>query len=366
MDIVFLTTLNPDDINNWSGTTFHVLNALKKKHNVKVIGPNMLTQAACFRRKNFYNGSTYDNYSHVLGGLCTERINSLSNCDLIFFGDLYLVPFLELNIPIVHFSDVNYHLFKDYLNYKEEKRVRETERTEKELLNKYTTIIYSSEWIKQNTIEYYGIDSKKIHVIELGANIPTPKNFTIEIEMNVCNLVFIGRNWKKKGGSKVLGAYRKLKNEGLPCTLTIIGSLPDVSYEEDEDLTIIPFLDKSKPEHLEKMCTILGNAHFLVLPTEFDAYGIVFCEASAYAVPSIAANVGGVSQPIKEGKNGYLLPPEATAEDYATKILTVFNNKEDYLKLRASSRIEFETRLNWDIWGEKVDKVFEETVQNFK
>ncbi|MFK2249198.1 glycosyltransferase [Bacteroides fragilis] len=114
----------------------------------------------------------------------------------------------------------------------------------------------------------------------------------------------MGKNWQKKGGDKVLGAYRKLKSDGFRCTLTIIGSIIREPYDEDENLVIIPYLDKSQPEHLERFCNILQEAHFLVLPTEFDAFGIVFCEASAYAVPSIAANVGGVSQPVREGKTG--------------------------------------------------------------
>jgi len=36
---------------------------------------------------------------------------------------------------------------------------------------------------------------------------------------------------------------------------------------------------------------------------------------------------------VKEGKNGYLLPADATANDYAEKIKTVFNDKESYFKL---------------------------------
>ena len=57
---------------------------------------------------------------------------------------------------------------------------------------------------------------------------------------------------------------------------------------------------------------------FLILPTEFDAFGIVFCEASAYGVPSIAADVGGVSQPVREEKR-LSFATNARAEDYAEK-----------------------------------------------
>jgi hypothetical protein len=37
MNIAFLTTLNPYDINNWQGTTHHFLQTLNKEHNVLVI-----------------------------------------------------------------------------------------------------------------------------------------------------------------------------------------------------------------------------------------------------------------------------------------------------------------------------------------
>ncbi|MDD2243283.1 MAG: glycosyltransferase family 4 protein, partial [Dysgonamonadaceae bacterium] len=121
-----------------------------------------------------------------------------------------------------------------------------------------------------------------------------------------------------------------------------------------------------KSEDLNRLCEILYHSHFLILPTEFDAFGIVFCEASAYGVPSVATNVGGVSQPVREGKNGFLLPPTATGEDYAEKIKAVFSDKESYIKLRASSRNEYETRLNWDVWSEEVNKILEKTVVNYK
>ena len=366
MHIVFLTTLNPYDINCWSGTTRHMFQALSKKHRVTVIGHTTLAQASYYMANNFREKNYLENYNAVYGRLCTEQIKRMPQCDVIVFGDLYIVPFLEVDIPIVHISDVSFHTHETFsLQKRNKEQVESAEKMEREVFNKYTSFIYSSEWAKQNTVDHYGIHPDKVHVVEFGANIPTPNDFRTEIQTDICNLVFIGRNWQKKGGDKVLDTYKKLKAEGFPCTLTIIGSVPTDVDAVDENLTVIPFLDKSKPAHLTKLGNILKEAHFLVLPTDYDAFGIVFCEASAYAVPSIAANVGGVSQPICEGKNGYLLPSDAAADDYAEKIKSVFGNKEDYLKLRASSRREFETRLNWDVWGEKVNKKLEETVKKY-
>ena len=226
-------------------------------------------------------------------------------------------------------------------------------------------IIYCSEWIKNRAIEVYKIDPNKIEVVEFGANIPRPQNYLIEIETNICRLVFIGIDWERKRGDMTLQIYKLLTKKGFPCTLTIIGSVPKDKQEADANLTIIPFLDKSKKDDMEKLSAILSESHFLVLPTRFDAFGIVFCEASAFALPSITANVCGVGQVVIEGKNGFLLPPDATASDYAEKIVSVFSDKENYFKLRASSRNEFETRLNWDVWGEKVNKILESAVAEY-
>ena len=276
------------------------------------------------------------------------------------------MPFLDVNIPYILLSDTTYKQHSLYYGKLDKIRYECCIQLERLMLEKAFRIIYSSEWIKKKTVEFYNVDPLRIHVIEFGANIPTPHNYSINIDMDVCRLVFVGTNWRKKGGDKLLKTYRLLKTGGFPCSLTIIGSVPKEVSGADEDLIIIPKLDKEKREHLDKFCKILLEAHFLVLPTEFDAYGIVFCEASAYAVPSIAANVGGVGQPVREGKNGFLLPFDATAQDYAEKIKTVFHDRENYIRLRASSRREFETRLNWDVWGERVETILKDAVKEWK
>ncbi len=44
MNIIFLSSLNPHDINNWSGTTWHILKAIEKNNNVTVISGNYSNQ----------------------------------------------------------------------------------------------------------------------------------------------------------------------------------------------------------------------------------------------------------------------------------------------------------------------------------
>jgi len=366
MNIIFLTKYDPRDLNNWSGTLYHIYQKLKEKHNVEIIGPEILKQLALFKSVNFPAKTFFpdDRYVKNMGRLLSERINTLGY-DLLFFGDLYFHP-SDVQIPFVLVSDMTFEQVKIHYRKPDERNIEPCIHLEKLSLNNASMIIYSSEWAKQKAIDFYNTDPDKISIVEFGANIPTPTGYSIDINTDICRLVFIGVDWERKRGDIILQTYKLLKAEGFPCTLTIIGSTPKNEPEEDENLIIIPRLEKSKKEDLEKLCKILSESHFLVLPTRFDAFGIVFCEASAYALPSIATDVGGVSQAVREGKNGYLLPLEATPKDYAEKIKTVFGDKDNYFKLRQSSRDEFETRLNWDVWGEKVNKILEEAVAEWK
>lgn len=362
MKIAFLSNRNPGDMRLWSGTTRYIYHTLSRRHEVVWHGGNLVDGGAWYHRFKGSRGKYYpENYTRDFSRVLAEEITQ-GQYDVVVACDYYFAADLQTAIPIVYISDATFELFRHYLNIREGYYGGLAEATEQRLIDNVDVLVYSSEWVRNNAINHYHADSSKIHVLEFGANIPTPTKYQTGINMDVCRLVFIGRNWEKKGGGKALAAYRYLKWKGFPCTLTIIGCVPPGKNGEDEGLTIIPFLDKSRAEDLAQFNDILYHSHFLILPTTFEAYGIVFCEASAYGVPSIAASIGGVSQPIKEGKNGYLLPPTASAEDYAEKILSAFRDKERYISLRQSCRKEFETRLNWDVWGEKVNVILEKAV----
>lgn len=365
MKIAVLTSFDAENIHEWSGTIYYIIQYLKQNHTLYFIGRNFTSQAESFTRNNFSIRKYDVDYLQVLGKVCSEKINQLPDCDLVFFCDLALSAFLKVSLPLVHFSDASCHTmhsFRTDISHAQKRKIKEIEY---KTLQKYNSIIYPSEWIANDTKNNFQIEQWKISVIEFGANIPHPESYQTEIETTICHIVFIGRHWKNKGGDIAFKTIRHLQKQGFPCKMTFIGCTPPPNESLPENTKIIPFLDKSKPEELERLCSILYEAHFLLLPTRFDAFGIVFAEASAYGVPSIATNVGGTSQAIREGKNGFLLPLEAGAEEYANKIKEVFADKESYYQLRRTSRKEYETRLNWDVWLKRVNKVFEETIAKY-
>ena len=106
----------------------------------------------------------------------------------------------------------------------------------------------------------------------------------------------------------------------MPVHLTIIGCIPPVAINE-KDITVIPFINKHNEEAgLTALSISSVNSDFLLLPTRAECAGVVFCEASAFGIPSITTDTGGVSTYVEDGINGFALPLAARAEAYADKI----------------------------------------------
>jgi glycosyltransferase involved in cell wall biosynthesis len=127
-------------------------------------------------------------------------------------------------------------------------------------------------------------------------------------------------------------------------------------------MKVIPFLNKNTQKGMRRISKLLLESHFLLLPTRAEAFGIVFCEASAYGLPSISTDTGGVSGVVSEGRNGYLLPHSASGKEYADVIASCFSDNSRYEQLRRTSREEYESRLNWDAWGRAAAEVLRQVL----
>jgi glycosyltransferase involved in cell wall biosynthesis len=79
---------------------------------------------------------------------------------------------------------------------------------------------------------------------------------------------------------------------------------------------------------------------------------MVFCEAAAYGLPVVATRTGGVPEIVTEGENGVTLPLEARGDAYARVIARIHADEACYRHMAACGRRAFETRLNWEVWGD--------------
>jgi glycosyltransferase involved in cell wall biosynthesis len=138
-------------------------------------------------------------------------------------------------------------------------------------------------------------------------------------------LLFVGKDYFRKGGPALLRAHDALRAQGIPLQTTVVSSLqwaPDdyvgpssSAYVERErarlaqaGVTHHPGLPN--PDVL----ALIRAADFLVLPTLHDTFGFVSLEALAAGTPVIATDTCAQPEIVEDGRSGYLLALESDGE----------------------------------------------------
>jgi glycosyltransferase involved in cell wall biosynthesis len=370
--IAYISSSNHLDKKAWSGSINNIFNSLSENlGTVEALGPYSPTSAifigkiihwfciTFFKKRFDFRRSIL--VSKAYASYFEKKLNNKHFDFIVAPAASPEIAFLNTRIPIVYISDstvkasLNYHkALSNLTKYSEKQAIY----IETKALNKSTINALTSPWAINSAISELNISSKKMLLLPFGANIKNPPKKELILNKNkgdVCKLLFIGVYWENKGGSIAYNTLIKLLEMGIEAELTICGCIPPEKYKH-EKITVIQFLNKNIKEEEEKLYGLYERANFLILPTRFEAYGLVFCEASAYGVPSLATNTGGVSGVITEEKNGYLFNYEDFGDGYANKIKEIWIDDAAYKQLSLSSRNEYETKLNWNSWAQKLQE----------
>lgn len=361
-----ITIGDPASVRNWSGTPYFMARALERHFpGLTRLGPLSTPWFNVFRAygraMRMISGQQFSAF-HT--GLVADQLAAQAGRDIRAAGlDAVFAPAgsplargIPADVAFIYSSDATSRLIDGYHpRYRVlcERSRRDIEELERAAIDRADLLLYPTEWVARSAIADYGADPSKVHVIPWGANMESPPPASVIDETppsGRCNLLFVGVDWAEKGADIAVETLRCLRDDGVAAELTICGCTPPTEVDVP-GLTVIPFLDKSEPEQLARFEGLFRDADFFLLPTRADCYGIAFCEASAYGVPTIGTATGGVSGVVTESENGHLLPYSARGADYAALIAEIFRDEDRHRHLKRESRRVFEERLNWDAWG---------------
>jgi glycosyltransferase involved in cell wall biosynthesis len=372
MKIGFAGRWNPLDKKSWSGTCYYTYRQIQQHHQVEPFQfqwPFYMREWLILKKQygklllkknvavEFLTG-----YAQYFSRALDKAVKGKGLDALFVPAAPQLIAFAKTDIPIIFLTDASFQQIQGYYQSFQNMAgfsLRQGVDLDRRAFRKAAHCLLASGWCRQSAIADYGVPPENITVAPLGANldiIPGREDIYLSAKDDVCDLLFIGVEWERKGGQIALDAFAALQKMGINSRLTIIGCVPPFTIS-DPNITVIAFLDKHDAQQSQQLYTHLKNADFLLLPTRAEAAGLVFSEASAYGVPSISTHTGGVPTYVQEGVNGYTLPLTETGGAYAQKIASLFTDKAHYEALRHSSRQRFETELNWGAWGDAFNGV---------
>ena len=374
MKIAFLTTYDPNNKLSWSGSIYYMSKALARHcDDVKNLGPlepplrNALRVYGRLRGglggRRFLHDRTVQ-LARACSREAARKLGSDRYDAIVSTASAIATAYLETDIPIVYISDATFALMEGYhpgFSNLTEKSHREGNEIEARAILGASVLAYPSRWAALSAVSDYGADEDRVHIVPFGANLdvaPSPDRVLGRREDGTCTLLFVGTNWERKGGDIALEAAIRMNEAGVRARLIVCGCTPPDSAAHP-CMQVEGFLDKRDATKNARLERLYDGADFFLLPTRNDCYGIVFCEASAHGLPAIATATGGVPDVVIDGRNGYTLPEKARGDDYARLILDLFRDRARYAELRRTSRSEFDDRLNWDTWGNRIRSIIE-------
>jgi glycosyltransferase involved in cell wall biosynthesis len=375
LKIGFLSSRDPMDRKSWSGLIFYFYNALKtiadEVEYLKLpLTPELrLTNRldSKMRRVLRVRGDITQSLplSMVYGKLYRRAILA-SKCDLVFSPAASTeIGYLRSPVPLIYLSDATFRLMENY--YYPLSQVHPLTRwagnhIEKRAILNSDILIYASQWAARSAVEHYGASPDKIKVIPFGANmddVPVRESLGEGSSDARLRLLFVGRDWERKGGQIAFDTLLALHRRGIDAELTVIGCTPGSDFVHPS-LHVIPNLDKNLPGQRADLAEFYRQSDIFLLPTRAECSGVVFCEAGAFGLPVVTTRTGGVPTVVTEGESGFLLPYSAGGEAYAETIAKLWTDRTTYRKMRQNSRDRYETSLSWTAWSAQMRPVIEQ------
>ncbi len=383
--IAYVTTFNARDLNssdNWAGTGYYIPRSLEQQSlSLEYIGSlkqNLDSQIICKFKKYYHEIFSPGKYLKPLDPLILKNYANRVECelkkaevDVVFSATIAPISQLECKQPIVFWADATFENLLDfYPQFTDlcEESIQHGHLMEKLALDKCKLAIYASDWAAQSAINYYQADPSKVKVVPFGANIEQHRTFD-EIKeaidsrpANKCKLLFIGYDWVRKGGDIAVALTKTLNDIGLETELTAIGCSPHIDAAVVPYVKTLGIISKSTASGRAELDRLLTESHFLIMPSQAECYGIVFCEAGSFGVPCLSAKVGGIPTVIKDNINGKLFDTGEGIAEYRDYVLKLFSNYEEYNELAISSFNEYQSRLNWLVAGSTVKDLLQTIV----
>lgn len=128
------------------------------------------------------------------------------------------------------------------------------------------------------------------------------------------DVIYVGVLTPLKGVHFLLQAFAQIASEYLQSGLLLIGKgeNPEYAAQLEERVKNLGLTDRVKFLGALVQADLayqMGRARVLVLPSTSEGLGRVLLEAMLCGTPAIGSRVGGIPELIRDGENGYLVPP---------------------------------------------------------
>jgi glycosyltransferase involved in cell wall biosynthesis len=281
-----------------------------------------------------------------------------SGADAIVLPSTLPAALLPESIPTFVVADAFFHYAADrypaFSNLATSYR-QQAEAAEKASLAKAEGFVVPTPDVAQALARYDIMPAVRVRIARWGPNFrPTPGSIDkgrMAVRLAAPRLLFVGREWQRKGFDVLAGTIRLLRERGMTLPVDVAGlRRSDVPQELlrgiEGQFNFLGSLDAGIEAENRKMREAFLGAAALMVPTRAENFGITFVEALAHGLPIFAFDIDGLKASVGDCPASFLLPPGAGPEAFAAKIADLFASPERYAQLSAQAA-EHGDRYSW-------------------
>ncbi|MFH0835969.1 MAG: glycosyltransferase family 4 protein [Candidatus Micrarchaeota archaeon] len=174
------------------------------------------------------------------------------------------------------------------------------------------------------------------------------------IILTVCRLI------EQKGVEFLVDAAPSVLRKEKDAHFVVLGRGPRLESLERkaQQLGVLKNFSFVTERLLEKdLEELFAAADVFVLPSLWEPFGMVLCEAMACGKPVVGSRVGGIPEIVEEGKQGFLVEPRNPSA-LAEKIKLVLGDSRMARKMGAAGRKRVENNFTWDHTAAAYERIY--------
>ena len=222
------------------------------------------------------------------------------------------------------------------------RQLARAEATQVANLQEAEAVFVNSGWARRSVIEDCGVAPDSVHVVYAGGSLTFPS--LPDEPRRGRRVLFVGRDWERKGGPLLVEAFALLRAEYPDAELLVVGCRPPTVAP---GMTVVGPLDLAAPRDVSRLQELFLTSSCLCHPAGFAPFPNVLVEAAWAGLPAVTIDTGSRSEAVVDGETGYLTP-DPDAEQLADAMGRLLADPEAAPEIGHKARSRAELTFSWD------------------
>lgn len=350
----------PKDPRTWSGTPSNIAKELESL-GIEVFGISSelkkyqkLTYRLIHQLSGLGSAQSRGRLARTHSGNIVQSKSKDFNCHKILHTGTLDIPLSKTDADFEHylFCDTTWNLWTQYatnIDCYPPKAIQLSEELEEKSYAQVKHFFATSEYVRQNLINRYQIDSEKITVVGTGRGKIKP---SIEPEKSEQQILFVAKErFEDKGGFLLLEGFKLAVQKNPSLKLIVVGQ---EKYQEFvgsiPNIIVKGFIPWNELQDLFNCATLFA------MPALNEPWGIVYLEALACQTPILGLKRNSLPDITCQGKYGFLVN-EPDPESIAGAIIQAFADPEGLKQMGALGQKYCLEKYSWSKVAKEIAKV---------